>query len=84
MGMMGYLMMNFIDISPAVSIGITSGLLGSFTTFSTFAIQNFSLILKKEYAYVALHISAHVIGSIVFVFVGFFFMKYFHYLLGGS
>ncbi len=47
-----------IYVSPGIRLLIFVGILGSFTTFSTFAFDNFSLIKSGEYIYMALYMLA--------------------------
>lgn len=47
-----------IYVSPGMRLLIFVGILGSFTTFSTFAFDNFSLIKNGDYIYLALYFLA--------------------------
>ena len=47
-----------IYVSPGIRLLIFVGILGSFTTFSTFAFDNFSLIKNGEYVYLTLYFLA--------------------------
>ncbi len=45
-------------VSPGMRLLIFVGILGSFTTFSTFAFDNFSLIKSGDYIYLAVYFLA--------------------------
>lgn len=47
-----------IYVSPGMRLLIFVGILGSFTTFSTFAFDNFSLIKSGEYIYMVSYLLA--------------------------
>ncbi|MBN1493153.1 MAG: fluoride efflux transporter CrcB [Candidatus Omnitrophica bacterium] len=46
------------------------GLLGSFTTFSTFSFENVQLIRDSEFGLMGLNIAISVVGGIAMVFIG--------------
>ena len=50
---------------------VITGFLGGFTTFSAFSAEAFSFLQKQQYAWAAVHISSHVIGSLLMTAVGF-------------
>lgn len=49
---------------------ITTGLLGGLTTFSTFSAEAVALIEKKQLDILFLHLSSHVLGSIMMTMIG--------------
>ena len=51
------------------------GILGAYTTFSTFCLENFSLMRNGEYAYAFMNILASNIGGVLLVFFGYFVSK---------
>ncbi|CAG0969751.1 Putative fluoride ion transporter CrcB [Methylophilaceae bacterium] len=53
------------NLSPEVRLLVTTGFLGSLTTFSTFSAESVGLFSRAEYGWAALHLSSHVIGSLV-------------------
>lgn len=58
-------------LSPAVKLLLTTGFLGGLTTFSTFAAEGLHLVQHREWGWLALHVSAHVVGSLLLVWVGY-------------
>lgn len=50
-------------ISNTLITGLGTGLIGSFTTFSTFSIQTADMILDKHYAAAGLYILSSLIGG---------------------
>ncbi len=59
------------NISPIIRTFLFIGILGGFTTFSTFALENFNLIRDGEIKYVVGSILANNVLGILLVFVGF-------------
>ncbi len=56
MGSAYVLMVERMDVSPELRAGITIGLLGAFTTFSTFSIETLNLLESGEAAKAGLNI----------------------------
>ena len=52
------------------------GILGSFTTFSTFSIESFHLFRNNEYGLVAINITASFLLGIALAFAGYFMSRY--------
>lgn len=50
---------------------LMTGFLGGLTTFSAFSAEAFSILQKQQYAWAAVHISSHVIGSLLMTALGF-------------
>ncbi len=59
-------------LSQSVRLFIFIGLLGSFTTFSAFSVENFNLIQDEKYWLVFFNIAISVVLGIGLVFVGIF------------
>lgn len=55
---------------PEIRVGAITGLLGSFTTMSTFAAEAVTLFSRAEYLAATGHALLHVAGSILMVFAG--------------
>jgi CrcB protein len=53
-----------------VQLLVTTGFLGGLTTFSTFSAEIVTLLLRREYLWGAIAITAHVFGSIAATIVG--------------
>jgi CrcB protein len=64
-----------VEFSQNMRMLIFIGILGSFTTFSTFSLENFHLLRHGEYWFLSVNIVASVLLGIVFVFAGFFISK---------
>ncbi|MCD6516589.1 MAG: fluoride efflux transporter CrcB [Candidatus Aminicenantes bacterium] len=58
-------------VSRDVRMFFLIGVLGSFTTFSTFSLENMNLFLNREYGYFLMNIFVTVILGIAVVFIGF-------------
>ena len=48
-----------------------TGFLGGLTTFSAFSAEAFHFLHRQQYAWATLHISSHVIGSLIMTAIGF-------------
>ena len=59
-----------LNMSPEVRAFLTVGILGGYTTFSTFSLDSVLLIERGAYASAALYISASAIVSILALFAG--------------
>ena len=57
-------------LSPEVRLLIATGFLGGLTTFSTFSAEATTLLARQQFGWAALHIAAHVAGSIALTFAG--------------
>ena len=73
----GYLMgvalgvLSHFDALPAeVRLFITTGFLGGLTTFSTFSGEATTLLSREQTGWAAMHVAAHVVGSILMTFGG--------------
>jgi CrcB protein len=49
---------------------VTTGFLGGLTTFSTFSAEITTLLLRRDFAWAALGIAAHVAGSVLLTIAG--------------
>ena len=58
-----------------------TGILGAFTTFSTFGLESFNLIREGEIKYAVINILASNIAGIALVFIGYIASKYLFILL---
>lgn len=64
-----------VYVSPGMRMLIFVGILGSFTTFSTFAFDNFSLIKSGDYIYMTLYLLATNLFGISLAIGGYFLSK---------
>lgn len=64
----------FFAETPTISafwrLFLVTGFLGSLTTFSTFSVENVTLLLNGQYGLALIHIVSHVVGSILMTLVG--------------
>lgn len=70
-----------IAYSPNTRALIFIGILGAFTTFSTFGLESFSLIKEGEIKFAVLNILVSNIAGIALVFIGYLISKYLFILL---
>ncbi len=68
--------LEIVTISQNVRLFIFIGLLGSFTTFSTFSLENFSMLRDGEYWLVLCNVALSVVLGVMFVFIGFFVSRF--------
>lgn len=59
------------EMSPALKLLLTTGLLGGLTTFSTFSAEAFHLAQRGAWGWFALHMAVHVAGSVVMTWAGY-------------
>ncbi len=64
-----------VNVSLNMRTFLFIGILGAYTTFSTFCLENFSLMRNGEYAYAFINILISNIGGILLVFLGYFASK---------
>jgi CrcB protein len=60
----------FQALSPEARLLITTGFLGSLTTFSTFSAETTTLLLRQEYGWATLIIVAHLLGTLLMTMLG--------------
>jgi CrcB protein len=59
-----------LSIPPEWRIGITTGFLGAFTTFSTFAWETARLIQEGEWERASIYLAVSLIGGLLAIFCG--------------
>ncbi len=67
---------NYI-LSTETKLFIFIGILGSFTTFSTFSLESFHLLRDGEYLLTIFNILISTLGGILLTFLGYFLTQYF-------
>ena len=61
-----------VTISHDIRLLLFIGILGSFTTFSTFSLENFNLLQNGEYFLLAVNVMASVLLGILLILTGYF------------
>jgi fluoride exporter len=76
--LIGMSMAYFVDVSNhnALRLFVMTGFLGGLTTFSAFSAEAFNFLQKQQYAWAAVHISSHVVGSLLMTALGFMLIHY--------
>jgi CrcB protein len=59
-----------LSFSTTTRLLLTTGFLGGFTTFSAFSAETTTLLLRGQYAWAAVIMTAHVCGSILMTIAG--------------
>ncbi len=62
--------MQYPGLSPEWRLLIITGFLGGLTTFSTFSAETVTLLMRGQYAWGLVIISAHVLGSLLMTILG--------------
>ncbi len=77
--LMGFALAFFVSTpnQHEVRLFVMTGFLGGLTTFSAFSAEAFNFLNKQQYGWAALHISSHVLGSLLMTAIGFFVVNYF-------
>jgi CrcB protein len=75
MGCAMELMTRHAVLSPEARLLVTTGFLGGLTTFSTFSAETVALLMRKELAWSAALVGAHVVGSVAMTILGIFLMR---------
>ena len=57
-------------ISPEARLFVITGFLGGLTTFSTFSAESVALLARAQYAWAAVLIGSHLVGSIAATVLG--------------
>ncbi len=53
---------SYSALTPELRLAFGTGFLGALTTFSTFSAEAVTLLLRQQYGWAAVHISAHLLG----------------------
>lgn len=60
----------YATLPSELRLFVTTGFLGGLTTFSTFSAEAVNLISRGQYAWAAMHILTHVVGSLLMTGLG--------------
>lgn len=74
-GLLFYLMFERYLVNPTVRTVLLIGLLGGFTTFSSFGLQTFTLLREGEMGLALFNIAISNAGGLLLVWVGYSFAK---------
>ncbi|MDR0703076.1 MAG: fluoride efflux transporter CrcB [Azoarcus sp.] len=58
-------------LPPVLRLALTTGLLGGFTTFSTFSAEAFHLAQRGAWGWMGAHVALHAAGSILMTWAGY-------------
>ncbi|MCL6631043.1 MAG: CrcB family protein [Alicyclobacillus herbarius] len=61
-----------VSIHPHLRLGIGTGLVGAFTTFSTFTTEVWTLIVARAYLWAGLYVLASFLGGLLLAAAGFY------------
>lgn len=70
LGVIGQFGLNHITVSPDLRVGLTIGLMGGFTTFSTFGWDTVRMLEEGEWTKASLYVGASVLGGLVAMMLG--------------
>jgi CrcB protein len=70
LGVIGQFGLNHITVSPDLRIGLTIGLMGGFTTFSTFGWDTVRMLEEGEWTKASLYVGASVLGGLIAMMLG--------------
>nr|WP_054937229.1 MULTISPECIES: fluoride efflux transporter CrcB [Moorella] len=59
-----------LTLSPELRLGITTGFVGAFTTFSTFSVETITLLTSGHIAYAAIYVLVSTLGGLTAVRAG--------------
>jgi CrcB protein len=60
-----------VQLDPAVRMLLLVGVLGGFTTFSTYAFESLSLVRDGQFAWAAINVAGQVVGGLVGMWAGY-------------
>lgn len=76
-GLLFYLMFDRFPVSPTLRAVVLIGLLGGFTTFSSFGLQTFTLMRDGELGLALLNVAVSNVAGLLLVWVGYSVAKVF-------
>jgi CrcB protein len=66
---------HFEALPPELRLLLTTGFLGSLTTFSTFSAEASTLLSRDQFGWAVAHVAAHLAGSLLLTFAGIAMMR---------
>lgn len=70
MGIAMGLLAHYASLPLEIRLFVVTGFLGGLTTFSTFSAEAVTLLSRQQYAWVAAHVSLHLLGSLAMTGLG--------------
>lgn len=70
LGLIGQYGLNHLSVPPDLRIGLTTGLMGGFTTFSTFGWDSVRMMESGEWSRALTYIAASVVGGLIAMVFG--------------
>lgn len=70
LGVIGRFGLNHITVSPDLRIGLTIGLMGGFTTFSTFGWDAVRMLEEGQWTKASIYVGASVLGGLIAMMLG--------------
>jgi CrcB protein len=70
LGIIGRFSLNHITVSPDLRIGLTTGLMGGFTTFSTFGWDAVRMLEEGQWTKASIYVGASVLGGLIAMMLG--------------
>jgi fluoride exporter len=70
LGIIGQFSLNHLYVPPDLRIGLTTGLMGGFTTFSTFGLDSVRMMESGEWPRALMYIGASVLGGLAAMMLG--------------
>ena len=71
LGLLATLFLEKMIVNQDLKLFLLVGLLGAFTTYSTFSLETLNLIRSGEWMFAGLNILANVVGTLIAVWAGF-------------
>jgi fluoride exporter len=65
LGVIGQFSLNHFTVSTDLRIGLTIGLMGGFTTFSTFGLDTVSMLEEGQWTKASIYVGASVLGGLI-------------------
>jgi CrcB protein len=70
MGIVMGALAHYASLPVEIRLFIVTGFLGGLTTFSTFSAEAVTLLSRQQYAWVAAHVTVHLLGSLAMTGLG--------------